>query len=722
MQGYKYIILVLLTLGGLGNIVAQVDDDPVEDNPDEQLVIESLLEGSDQENLDLGTQFEYLEAYLKNPIDLNNATQEELTDFGMLSAIQIQGLLLYRKKLGQIYSLYELQGVPTFDPQTIQKLLPYVTVSATQEMEKMNFKRMFTRGRHEVYLRYIRILEKQKGYIPNEFGDSTTKYLGSPDKFYARYRMKYRDRMSLGITMEKDPGEEFFKGSNKQGFDFYSGHFYLKNLSKNVHSVALGDFNAYFGQGLTMWGGFGSRKSTGQVLNIKRNATSIRPFTSANEALFLRGAAASFRFLKESNLEVTAFGSFRQRDVSITEGIDSIQSLEQLIDFLANYATLYSDPTDGAIAGSSTVLNESGFHRTDREVERENTTNMITSGARIRYSGTNWHIAGNVVHTYFTTPLFRGNPNLYQKYDFSGQSLLNASLDYSYNYKNLQFFGETAIDDKAAVATVNGVLANLDPRINIAILHRYYSYKYRHLNGNAFGESARTNNESGLYLGVESNLGAGLKFSGYFDIFQSKWLSYQADAPARGYEYVVRLDYNLSYTSGMYLQYRFEQKDRNLSANETKIDYLIPNKQHRLRYHFSYNVNSQLSLRSRIEFSWTKDNLAEHGFMLYQDIVYKPKFIPLKFNTRLAFFNTQGWDSRIYAYENDMLTLFTVGAFANTGLRYYFNLSYKINNMFTVWLKFSQTYFMDTDEISSGLNQIDGPVRSEIKAQVRMKF
>ncbi len=57
--------------------------------------------------------------------------------------------------------------------------------------------------------------------------------------------------------MEKDAGEEFFTGSNKQGFDYYSGHFYLKNISQNVHSVALGDFQVYFGQGLTIWGGFG---------------------------------------------------------------------------------------------------------------------------------------------------------------------------------------------------------------------------------------------------------------------------------------------------------------------------------------------------------------------------------------------------------------------------------------------------------------------------------
>ncbi|BDS10230.1 ComEA family DNA-binding protein [Aureispira anguillae] len=661
-----------------------------------QFLIENLVEDSDGENFDFGTQFEYLEEYRKNPLDLNNATEQELTAFGMFSAIQIQALLLYRKRFGQIFSLYELQGVPTFDVKTIVRLTPYIAVAATKEQEKMNFGKMFKFGRHQIFARYQRILEQQKGYKPG----TGTRYLGSPDKFYLRYRMTYKDRMSLGLTMEKDAGEEFFTGSNPQGFDYYSGHFYLKKISKHVHSIALGDFQVYFGQGLTVWGGFGIRKGA-QVLNIKRISLPIRPYTSVNEALFMRGAAGHFRFLKENNLEVTVFGSFRQRDANIQSELDSL-----------------TDDLDIEVSS----LQDIGYHRTISEIEDENSIGFLTSGARVRYTGKSWHVAGNFVYNYLTNELKKEKPALYQQYDFIGKQSLNASIDYSVRYRNIQFFGETAVNEKGGIATLNSLLAELDPRVSIAVLHRYYDKKYYTLNGNAFGETSDASNESGLYIGLESRLGAGVKMSTYFDLFRFPWLRYQVDAPTQGYEVFGKLEYSPNYFVNTYAQYRFERKGKNLSNNLTHIDQIINHDKHNLRFHFGYKASSQLALSSRIEFSFYQNQEFNQGFMIYQDVVIKPKIIPLKMQLRLAFFDTDNYDTRIYAYENDVLYAFSVLPYYGQGLRYYFNINYRINQYLTAWFRFSQTYFVDREVISSGLGEIEGRTRSEIKIQLRAKF
>jgi hypothetical protein len=665
-----------------------------------QFLIENIVADNDAEDFDFDTQFEYLETYLKNPLDLNRATEQQLTDFGLLTAIQIQALLLYRERFGQIFSLYELQGVPTFDLKTILRLSPYVQVERSKALEKLNFKRIFKWGRHQIFARYQRILETQKGYTPLPAATTGTRFLGSPDKLYLRYKMSYKDRMSFGLTMEKDAGETFFAGSNKQGFDYYSGHFYLKQLSKNIHSVALGDFQVYFGQGLTIWGGFGIRKGA-QVLNIKRMSLPIRPYSSVNEALFLRGAAANFQFLPENKLELTVFGSYRTRDANLKSEIDSL--VEDL---------------DVEISS----LQEIGFHRTPAEVEDENAIGMVTSGARIRYKGKFWHVAGNFVHNYLTNPLVRDNLSLYQKYQFSGNQTINASIDYSFRYRTIQFFGETAVNEKGGVATLNSVLAELDPRVSFALLHRYYAPQYYTLNGNAFGESSDASNESGLYFGLETRLGKGVKLSTYFDFFQFRWLRFQTDAPSKGYELFGKLDYAPNYYLSLYLQYRFEQKGKNLSGNTTNIDQIIRHNRHNLRVHLAYDISSQFSVRSRVEFSFYQNQTFNKGFVLYQDLIFKPKLIPIKFQTRLAFFDTDNYDTRIYAYENDVLYAFTVLPYYGQGLRYYFNISYKINRNFSVWLRFSQTYFTDRTVISSGLNEINAATRSEIKVQIRAKF
>jgi hypothetical protein len=698
-------IFLLILLISLSNLVLaqkakknKADGNEVSNGT--QFLIENLVEDSDGENFDFGTQFEYLENYEQNPLDINNATEEELVTFGLFTAIQIQALLLYRKRFGQIYSLYEMQGIPTFDVKTIVRMTPYVSVSATKEQEKMNFGKMFKYSRHQIFARYQRILEQQKGYRPLEPGETGSRFLGSPDKFYLRYRMTYSDRMSFGLTMEKDAGEEFFTGSNPQGFDYYSGHFYLKKISKNVHSIALGDFQVYFGQGLTIWGGFGIRKGA-QVLNVKRISLPIRPYTSVNEALFMRGGAGHFQFLKEKNLEVTVFGSYRQRDANLGSQIDSLI---------------------GDLDFAVTSLQEIGFHRTEGEILDENAIGFVTSGARVRYTGRSWHIAGNFVHNYLTNELKRDNPALYQQFDFVGQQSFNASLDYSFRYRNLQFFGETATNEKGGLATLNSILIDLDPRVSLAVLHRYYDKSYYTLNGNAFGEGSNTSNESGLYIGLEARFGAGVKLSTYFDVFQFDWLRYQIDAPTKGYEVFGKLEYSPNYFVNIYAQYRFERKGKNLSNNVNNIDEIINHDKQNLRFNFGYNVSSQLALRSRVEFSFYQDEEFNQGFMIYQDLVFKPKFIPLKAQIRLAFFDTDNYDTRIYAYENDVLYAFSVPAYSGKGLRYYFNLSYRINRNFSVWLRFSQTYFTDRVVISSGLAEIDGRTRSEIKVQLRAKF
>jgi len=688
---------------------AQEDDDKdeeeeVDDNqgvsPNTQFLIESIVEDSESEEFDFDTQFEYLEDYSRSPLDLNNADEEELNRFGLLSAIQIQALLRYRKKYGQIFSLYELQGVPTYDLSTISKILPYISVSKSKEKQKMQLGRFFKYSRHQIFARWQRVLERQRGYTePENPGDN--RYLGSPDKLYLRYRLKYRDRLSLGFTAEKDQGEEFFTGSNKQGFDYYSGHFYLKDISKNLHSIAVGDFQVFFGQGLVAWGGFGIRKGA-QVLNVKRISLPMRPYTSVNEALFMRGAAAHLQFLDENRLEVTVFGSHRYRDANMEQVVDS------LIDDL------------DAIDISS--LQDIGYHRTSSELENENSTQQITAGTRIRYKGDTWHVAGNFVYNYLTNALVRTDPRPYQKFQFQGNQLFNASVDYSFRYKNLQFFGETAINNSLGVATLNSLLADLDPRISLAVLHRYYSPKYHTLTGNAFAESSSPSNEHGLYIGAQSSFGAGVKLSAYFDIFEFPWLRYQTDAPSRGYEMFSKLSYQPSYTISAYAQYRFERKGRNVSGNTTPIDQLLDHDKHNLRFHFKHDVSRQFSLRSRIEFSWYKNQEFNKGFMVYQDIVFSPKAIPLKAQLRLAFFDTDNYDTRIYAYENDVLYAFSVLPYYGQGLRYYLNLRYKVNRNFSIWLRFSQTYFTDREVISSGLGEIDGRTRSELKAQIRVKF
>ena len=107
--------------------------------------------------------------------------------------------------------------------------------------------------------------------------------------------------LQYGITADKDAGEPFFKGINSKGFDFYSFHFFTRNVSI-FKTIAIGDYIVNLGQCLIQWQSLAFKKSS-EVLSIKRQAATLRPYTSGGEFYFNRGAAAT---IQKGNIEGTS--------------------------------------------------------------------------------------------------------------------------------------------------------------------------------------------------------------------------------------------------------------------------------------------------------------------------------------------------------------------------------------------------------------------------------
>lgn len=174
----------------------------------------------------------------------------------------------------------------------------------------------------------------------------------------------------------------------------------------------------------------------------------------------------------------------------------------------------------------------------------------------------------------------------------------------------------------------------------------------------------------------------------------------------------------------LYARYRYEFRKRNLSGNEAAFDYLVNEYRQSLRFNIKYKIGELFTLANRVEWSNFKNgnNKAENGYMIYQDIGFRKLGFPLSLNARLAIFKTDGFFSRIYTYENDVLYSFSIPALSGNGLRYYLMLNYNITRNLEVWVRFAQTNLFGVKTIGSGLDEINGNKRSEIKAQIRFKF
>ncbi len=666
------------------------------DNSDIEQRIENVAESMNAEEGDYTQLVEQLEYFKSHPINLNSASKEELEQLQLLDDIQISNLLKHIEKNGKLIAIYELQSIDGFDLQTIEKIRPYIKVSDSFESPHFTFKEMMKYGRHSLTLRTSQVLEQQKGYLPpDSTSTANSRYLGTPPKIFARYKFSYGTHVSLGITGEKDPGEELFTGTQKKGFDFYSAHLYIHNVGF-VKTLALGDYQAMFGQGLITWSALAFSKTADATL-VRRYSQGIRPYTSTDENAFMRGAALT---LGTKSFAVTAFYS--------KHGID---------------ANISDTASTGEVKAVSS-LETTGEHATAAEMADRHAVDQTIFGGNISYNRNRFHIGATGMNTLLGAPLNR-SLSLYNQYEFSSaSSISNGSVDYNITWKNFNFFGEGAVSDNGGMAYLNGVLAALDPRVSVTLLHRSYQRNFQSLTGNAFSESSGNANEQGFYLGLRTVLTRSLVLNAYADRFIFPWLKYQVNAPSYGSDYLGQLNYTPSKKMDMYFRVHAKDKFKNHNVTDL-IDYIVPVRQVNYRYNIAFRITDAVKLTDRVEIvNYKNENgETENGYLVYQDITYKKLGSKLSFTARYALFDTKSYDSRIYAFETDVPGSFTIPSYYYKGSRAYLLVSYDIGRNVEIWARIAQTYYSNQNVISAGsLSEIQGNTKTEVRFQVRVRF
>ena len=625
-----------------------------------------------------------LEYFRTNPIQLNTVTSDVLINLRILSPLQIHHFLNYRKLFGKITSIYELQAIPLWDLETIKTLLPFVTITGN-EFNKEEFAGRFSGGDQYILGRVSQVLEKSQGYKKT----SGSFYEGSRQHIMMRYRYRYKNSLQYGVVMDKDAGESFFSKSQKQGFDFYSAHLYATNLGK-VETLAIGDYTVNLGQGLIQWQSLAFKKSA-DVTGIKRQSTVLRPYNSAGEFFFNRGAGAT---LKLNDWQLTAFGSLKK--MSANFNLDTLSDEERVTSILTG-----------------------GYHRTPSEINGKGQLTQTSFGGNLNIKKDHWHLGLNAVHFNYDQPLQKRD-EAYNNFSIKGRTWQNYSLDYSYTYNNLHFFGEAAIDKLMNKAFINGLLISLDNRADFSLLHRSISKGYQSINGNAFTENTMPVNEKGIFAGLSFRLSQTVKLDMYADLFSFPWLKYLSDAPSNGKEYLVQLVYSPNRQLEMYTRFKSETKQTNQSDNISETNFLVPISKQNWRTQFTYKVNRDVTFRQRTELMWFNKGKEseEDGFLSYADFLYKPMMKKFGGGIRVQYFETDSYDSRLYAYENDVLYNFSIPPFSGKGFRYYLNFNFDINNIFSFYFRFAQTQYKDVNKVGTGNDEIDGHTRSEIKFQL----
>jgi hypothetical protein len=100
--------------------------------------------------------------------------------------------------------------------------------------------------------------------------------------------------------------------------------------------------------------------------------------------------------------------------------------------------------------------------------------------------------------------------------------------------------------------------------------------------------------------------------------------------------------------------------------------------------------------------------------MISQDLFYRPLGKKYSFNFRYAVFNCPDFNTRIYAYENDIQGVYSVPFYYGKGSRFYLNAGLKASRMIGIQVRYALSWIESPDDGNA--------VKSDIKIQVKLTF
>ncbi len=708
----------LLVAGAAAQVPADTVDTSTETEARFEALVEDDLAGDPTELLEL------LASLREDPLDVNSATAEELAQVPALGPALGAAIVRYRTANGDFTSLPGLRQVDGLTADVFLDARPYLFVGPDIDARPARAPRFPDIPTLATVLGGMRVTGIQRVQRRLDLGagydgpDSLRTYPGSPERIYTRLQATYRRQVSVNVTLEKDPGEafRFDGGTNTYGYDYQSAHVAVLDVGR-IDALVLGDFSAQFGQGVALWRASGFGKGPDAVGGPLRSGRGIRPYGSVDENNFFRGAALTVGVTP--GLYVSAFASRRSLDASV---------------FTPDTTDL-ADPDlpPGAFDAVVTSLNADGLHRTDRELARKDALDETLVGGGAEYRVSNGTVEGRAgvvaTRSTFGTPLAPGTrPD--ELFDLAGDQATVVSAYADAKTRAGLAFGEVARGEGGGLGAVGGVGVDLGGSADLLVVGRSYGPDFTTLHGYAFGErNGVGRNERGVYVGARVKPSRAWTVNAYLDQYRFPFLRFNVPRPSRGREALLHVEHRPSRFARAYLQARTETREVSLDVDGvvpgSAVGGLGEETRQTLRLQGEWDANRQVRLRARVEGSRYVDPdpalAVQTGSLIYQDVRWQ-LVRWLRADARLTLFDTDGYDARLYAFENDLTGVFAIPALSGRGARGYVLLTARPTDGVTAQLKLATTWLRRVNRIGSGANAVEGQRVSEVGAQVRVRI
>ncbi len=424
----------------------------------EEQMIEELEGVAEMNNL-----AEHMQNLIERPIKINSCSRGELKEMALLTDFQIESILDYRQKSGDILNASQLALLHGFDEKMVSVLKPFISFIGSGRVlnnslyDTLSASSIFKRSDSQLWLRTV---------------IKDVDFKGHNESVLVKYKSVYENKLQIGFTLENDAGERFF-ARGAPPVDFISFHAAARSMGK-VNMLVIGDYTVRFGQGLSIWNSFSLRGVSTPMAFHKKGST-ITPYTSSDESNFCRGAAVSLSF---GRFDFNAFLSRNRLDATVKG---------------SEYTSIAND----------------GLHNSIGSIGRRKALRETIGGVNISCMSDNLKLGASFV----TYGYNRDNGiavKEYNKYQMYNGIWGNLAIDFYTIIKGVKLFGEAAVDYGGSTAALLGTVFNASDKLELGILLRNYSKSYIAPHAGAYSTISSVSNQRGF------------AFNGVYSVFQ-RW-------------------------------------------------------------------------------------------------------------------------------------------------------------------------------------------------------
>lgn len=263
-----------------------------------------------------------------------------------------------------------------------------------------------------------------------------------------------------------------------------------------------------------------------------------------------------------------------------------------------------------------------------------------------------------------------------------------------WNHGKVDIWGELATSqgNQWGIGGIAGIRYTPISDINLLAIYRYYSPYFDNIYANALCSWTRMRDEHGGYLGLEYNRLKNWQLLAFCDVWKS------------GFETMAQADFIPQKDYRMHTRFRVKRKDEKDTYS--------------LRWNMVYEFG-QWKMKTQADGNLVHTNNAlTYGWSLLQDVEYRFSEVPIVLQLRAQAFDAQEWNNRVYIYENDVLYAYAIPFVYGLGGRFWLNARYKINDIYSLYLRVSETIYQNAWAIEHDKKS----TRTDVHALLRIKL